>query len=215
MAPLPLRSSNTRPDSALFCTVTLPSLKLLPALGLAPPLVSPEPVVTMVARLVISVPLAGTAPLKRTGMRTVASALAGIEVMAQLTAEPPAAPVHDGAAGTKVPLFTVNTGVPASTREAGSVSAKVVVSALSGPLLRTCTSQSKVCAVDTVDSGVLPPADTAALETTCTSALKRKVVFSATVLLPCTVSYTLRVASRKSTLALFWKVPREVPLSTT
>lgn len=99
IAPLPFRSSYTRPDSALFCTVTWPSLKLLPPSGSVPPLVSAEPVVTMCARLVSTVPLAGAAPLKRTGMRTVAVPLAGIEVMAQLTAVPPAAPVQVGAAG--------------------------------------------------------------------------------------------------------------------
>jgi hypothetical protein len=186
--PLPLRSSYTRPDTALFCTVIWPSLKLLPPSGSMPPTVSAEPVVTMCARLVSTVPLAGAAPPKRTGMRTVAVPLAGIEVMAQLTAVPPTAPVQVGAAGVKLPPVTVNTGVPVSTSGEGSVSVKLVVSAGSGPLLRSCTSQSKVCEDEAVASGVAVPVDTAALETTCTSALKRNVVFSATVLLSCTAS---------------------------
>jgi len=150
--------------------VIVPVAKLLPPLGSVPPLVSPEPVVTMVTVLLSTVPLAGE-PASCTGMRSVAAPPEGMLAIAQVVAAAPAPPVQLGAAGVKVPAVTVNTGVPASCRPAGSVSATCVISAACGPLLRTWISQSKAWPCATVASGVLVPLMTAALSTACTSAL--------------------------------------------
>ena len=148
----------------------VPVAKLLPALGTAPPSVSPEPVVTMVAVLLSTVPLAGV-PITCTGMRSVAAPPEGMLAIAQVVLVPPALPVQVGAAGVKLPAVTVSTGVPASCSPAGSVSATCVISAACGPLLRTWTSQSKAWPCATVASGVVVPLMTAALSTACTSAL--------------------------------------------
>lgn len=163
----------------------LPLLWLLPALGSLPPSVSPEPVVTSVATLVSTVPLAGAKPaVNFTGMRMEAVPPDGMEVMAQAMLLPFTGATQLGAAGVKLPAVTVKVGAPATTMPVGKVSLKLVSSAACGPLLRVCTSQSKVWLVAAVASGVEVPVTTACLLTTCTSAFKRKKVFSLTLLLP-------------------------------
>ena len=87
----------------------------------------------------------------------------GMLAMAQLVLVPPALPVQLGAAGVNVPEVTVNAGVPVSCRPEGKVSAKLVVSAACGPLLRKVTSQSKAWPCATLASGVAVPLATAAL----------------------------------------------------